>query len=406
MSTLANILVARSMIYFLCNRELEITQLIGSYDLLNHPPEHYVGLCLLAVFPELIGNEDVLEEILAGRRKALDIPLINRTTPDGDELYFSFLVVPRYAADGRVMGMLLLAQDMTELGQLQQQLAQHRNELWLLKEQLSERNQSLAAANRELQRLDELKSAFVSITAHELRTPLTSILGFLEMLQDGDFGGMPDGQKQILATVSSSATRLLDTVNTMLDLTRIETGRLDLVLKPTDLEALVRGVITELQPQTTQRTQRITLGVTPTVPLALADRHRIAQVVYNLVENASKYSPHESEIAITIRPDYEQQMLILAVKDQGVGISAEEQKRLFAPFYRTSTVRRGGISGIGLGLHIAQSLVRLHGGHIWVDSAENEGSTFLLSLPLYLIDSTSEAPQISVPPTSTTPPPL
>jgi signal transduction histidine kinase len=280
------------------------------------------------------------------------------------------------------VGLLHLEQDVTETGNLEQQLNQRRNELRLLQEQLTRQNLQLEAANAELQRLDELKSQFVSIAAHELRSPLTAVVGYVELLLDEDFGPLNPRQREFVQNAQEAGERLLALTGDLLDVTRIETGRVDLVLQPTDLAGVIETVVTELRPRLEAKEQELVLDLDPDLPLALCDRVRTGQIIGNLLGNAIKYTPDGGRIAITVVLARQESHLEVSLADNGVGISAHDQEKLFDRFYRAESATLSGASGAGLGLHIARSLVELHGERIWVESAPGKGSTFFFTLPV------------------------
>jgi signal transduction histidine kinase len=273
-------------------------------------------------------------------------------------------------------------EDVTEMGKIDQQLAQQRNELRLLRDQLARRNLELAAANAELQRLDELKSLFVSIAAHELRTPLTSAVGYVEILLEEDPDSLTERQREFLEIVQSSHQRLLKITRDLLDITRIEAGRVDLVLQPAALSGLVEAVAAEFRPQLQAKDQRLALCVAPDLSPALCDEARTAQVIGNLLSNASKYTPEGGLITITAATVAEDGFLQVSVSDTGVGISTEDQAKLFNRFFRAKSASLTEASGAGLGLHITRALVELHGGRIWLESELGKGSTFHVTFPI------------------------
>ena len=265
---------------------------------------------------------------------------------------------------------------------MQQQLSQHRNELRLAQEQLARQNLDLAAANAELRRLDELKSNFVAVAAHELRSPLAVIQGYVEMLADEDVGPLSEGQRVYLGAIQKSTQRLLHITSSLLDVTRIEAGRMDLVLQPTDLPALVWAAAAEFQTQLTAKRQCLTLHHAPALPPALCDPTRASQIVGNLVSNAIKYTPEQGHIRIAVQAAAEEGFLQVSVADDGIGIASGDQDKLFDRFFRAASAAQIGVGGTGLGLYITRSLVELHGGRIWVSSEPGTGSTFYVTFPI------------------------
>jgi len=270
----------------------------------------------------------------------------------------------------------------TEMGSLKQHLAQQRNELRLLRDKLTRQNLELEAAITELQELDELKSRFVSVAAHELRTPLTSIIGFLEMLLDEEMNPLATDQREYLEIVQHSTNRMLNIVTNLLDITRIEAGRIELALQPADLPALIQAAATEFKPQLEAKAKRLSLHAAPNLPPALCDKNRATQIIGNLLSNAAKYTPRGSRISINTSPAKEEGFLEISVIDKGIGISSQDKDKIFSRFFRTQSATAIGASGAGLGLYITRCLVELHGGRIWFESELGQGSTFHVTFPI------------------------
>ncbi len=341
-----------------------------------------VGQHLVEAVPELVGSEAILADLLAGRLPRFQLPWVNREQPDGSLAYLTIILLPFHNKAGEITGLLLVLHDVTEMGTLERCITQQRNELRLLEEELRRQNAKLEAHNAELRRLDEMKSAFFSVAAHELRTPLAAIRGYLELLLDGEAGPLAGQQAEYLHIVDSSAQRLLHLSNQLLDSTRIETGRLDLVLQHTDLVELLHNVILEFGLRFTAKSQRIVEHAAADLPACLCDVNRATQIMGNLLDNASKYSPPNSTITVTLQRADEDGFVQLAVQDEGIGIAPEEIDVLFTPFYRGPGARQISASGVGLGLHIASSLVELHGGRLWFESVPGAGSTFYATFPI------------------------
>lgn len=376
------ILLDRKVAYVIADRHLRVKEVGGALAVLPGDSECWLGRPLLDLAPELVGSEPALADILTGELPRLELAWINRETAEGQILYLTLVDLPYHDAEGQIVGLLHLVEDCTEAGALKQHLSQSRNELRLAQEQLARQNLELATANAELRRLDDLKSTFVSVAAHELRTPLAAIQGYVEMLVDEDLGPLSNGQREYLAIAQNSTQRLLHITSSLLDVTRIEAGRVDLVLQPTDLSALVQRVAAEYEPHVTARAQCLTLYHTPELPPALCDPTRTSQIVGNLLSNAIKYSPRNGCIHIAVAPAPEEGFLQLSVTDNGVGIAPEDQDKLFRRFFRAASATQTGASGAGLGLYITRSLVELHGGRIWLESESGKGSTFYVTLPI------------------------
>jgi signal transduction histidine kinase len=376
------ILLDRRIAYLVTNRDLEVVEASGAVDILCTGDEACLGRSLPDLVPELVGGEAILADILAGELARFELAWVNQEMAEGQAAYLTMVDLPHRDQDGQITGLIHLVEDVTEMGTLEQRLAQQRNELRLLQDQLTRQNLDLAAANAELRRLDEMKSVFVSVAAHELRTPLAPIGGYVEMLLDEDFGPITGDQRKRLEVVNRNVYRLLTITNSLLDVTRIEAGRVELVLRPTDLPALVQSVAADYMSQLEAKAQRLELDVAPDLPPALCDKTRAAQVFGNLLSNASKYTPHEGLIRVSLARAGGEGFLQVAVADDGVGIPLEDQPKLFTRFFRAQSSVQTEASGTGLGLYITRSLVELHGGRIWFESELGRGSTFYVTFPV------------------------
>ncbi|MDQ2951719.1 MAG: ATP-binding protein [Chloroflexota bacterium] len=240
-------------------------------------------------------------------------------------------------------------------------------------------------AMEQLERLNRAKSEFVSIVSHEFRTPLTGIQGFSEMMRDEDLS-MPE-MKEYSADINKDAMRLTRMINEMLDLDRMESGRMTLHREPTDVNALVSDAAARVRPNAPGHP--ITLELEPGLPSLSADHDRLMQVVANLLSNAVKYSPTGGEIMVTTALDG--QGIQLSVADHGIGIPPEKLEDVWERYSRIETDKTRGIQGTGLGLPIVRLIVTMHGGRTWAESAIGRGSTFHVSLPLAATSQAVEA---------------
>jgi signal transduction histidine kinase len=259
-------------------------------------------------------------------------------------------------------------------------------------------NQRLAEEVREQVRIQaealRAKREFLSIVSHELRTPITPIMGFVDLLLLGEGGELTDEHHYLLQSIKSNTLRLTRLVDDLLEIGRIETNKVQLHFAPTDLRAMLTEVGRLLEPERVRKAMTLTYQIADGMPLVEADSKRIEQVLINLLSNAIKYTyPHGQ---ITIRAFQQSDKYIeVHVEDTGVGISPEQQQRLFVPFYRADNPLRDKVRGSGLGLSIARSFVELHGGTMWVQSNVGVGSVFAFTLPIkqqrpaYAIDAVS-----------------
>lgn len=238
--------------------------------------------------------------------------------------------------------------------------------------------------------LDRMKSEFVSVVSHELRTPLTSILGYTELLQAREFP--MHERRELVDTVWRQATHLSNLVEDLLNVSRIDAGRITLTRWVLSLGQLVKELTAQLNKALDQSRHRLLLDVSDRLPPVYADRDRLRQILGNLLSNAIKYSPEGGEIVLhadvlrtppaSAPPLPQEPAMLITVHDPGIGIPADELSRIFERFYRVDNSNTRRIGGSGLGLAITQALVELHGGRIWVESTPGEGSTFYLTLPL------------------------
>lgn len=228
-------------------------------------------------------------------------------------------------------------------------------------------------------RLERLKSEFVATASHELRSPLTSIKGFVELLAaTGD--ELNDRQREFVEIIELSTNRLVDLVNDLLDVARVEAGRVEIHRRPTDMTDALAEVATLIRPRIDEKAQRLELDVAQDLPLAMADPARVRQILTNLVTNAHLYTEPGGSIAISLHATAH--YVVCEVSDSGRGMTAEEIEHAFDRFYRG----RGEGShphppGTGLGLAIVRSLVELHGGTVTIESAPGEGTRFVVRLP-------------------------
>lgn len=244
--------------------------------------------------------------------------------------------------------------------------------------------EELKRINEALKEAERLKDEFIGIAAHELRNPLAALMGFASMLtyQSASNRGpaLADWQREALSEIEQATARLDKLTEDLLDVTRLQAGRLVLSLSPTGLVDLVRQQV-RLAQMTTQR-HVISFETMHSELLAEVDRGRIEQVVSNLLSNAIKYSPQGGSIVVALRREGEHSFALLQVADQGIGIPMEQQGKLFGRFVRAENARTTEITGTGLGLYLSRELIKQHGGQLWFESVEGAGSTFFLRLPL------------------------
>lgn len=243
--------------------------------------------------------------------------------------------------------------------------------------------QGVVTVLRDITREREIaqaKSDFVSIVAHELRTPMTSIKGYADLLLNGAAGAVSQTQMQFLQVIRNNVERLATLVNDLLDISRIEAGRVKFNIRPLNMSEVAQEVVEALQGEIVRRNLTLELDIPPHLPPVKGDYDRIVQVLTNLVSNAYKYTPPGGRITLSLHPvDGEIQV---DVSDTGIGIAPQDVDRVFERFYRADHELVRAQAGTGLGLPIAKSIVEMLGGRIWVKSQLGKGSTFSFSLPL------------------------
>lgn len=249
----------------------------------------------------------------------------------------------------------------------------------LQEEQLRRKNAELEEQNRRVSEVNRLKTEFVSLVSHELRTPLTSIAGYVALLSEGRVGAVAAEQREYLAIVEHNVDRLITLIDDLLDISRIEAGKVTLRRTTLALLPLIQAVASLLRPELDAKGQRLSLDLSPTLPPVMGDAERLTQILTNLISNAYKYTPAGGSISITARQ--EDDWVRLDVRDTGIGLSPDDQAQLFIPFFRAQHRATQAVVGTGLGLAITRLLVELHGGEIIVTSALGQGSTFSVTLP-------------------------
>jgi signal transduction histidine kinase len=257
---------------------------------------------------------------------------------------------------------------------LEKQQAQQR-----LEEELRRHNEELEEQNRRIEELNRLKSEFVSLVSHELRTPLTAIIGYLDLLAENVGDQAAAQQRQIVSIIQNNADRLVRLIDELLDLSHIESGTVELRVTVVDISALITEVVKLLQPQIDARGQRLSLDLAQASPLVQGDAERIRQILINLLSNAHKYTPSGGHIWVSTAD--EAGRVRIDVRDNGVGLSGDEQAQVFNKFFRAREPATQGVGGTGLGLAITRLLVEMQGGQITVMSTLGQGSTFSFTLP-------------------------
>jgi signal transduction histidine kinase/CheY-like chemotaxis protein len=247
---------------------------------------------------------------------------------------------------------------------------------------IEEQNHELEDANVQINEVSRLKSEFLANMSHELRTPLNSILGFSEILKDNLAGALSDEQRvECLEAIHASGEHLLQLINDVLDMSKIEAGRMDLVLEEFAVDSSIREVITVVKSLAGRKNIELSIATEPEDLVVYADKGKFKQVIYNLLSNAIKFTPESGSVFVDTKVREQAGDMLVTVTDTGVGISAEHIDKIWGEFYMVQGEHQTQ-KGTGLGLALVRKLVELHGGQIDVFSEEDKGSTFSFTMPL------------------------
>ena len=233
----------------------------------------------------------------------------------------------------------------------------------------------------EMRELDKSKTEMMATLNHEMRTPLTSVLGYLELVRDGEGGTVPPKADEMLGAVEHSARRLHSIVDEMLLLTRLDSHGLDVQMEVLDAALLVSHVVEQLAPVAEGRQVELRFEVNSVASVVLADRTRLEHALTTIVENAIKFTPNGGSVVVSLTERPHTRPTVITVTDTGMGVPPDDLPHLFERFYRASNALQSVVTGSGLGLAIAKGIVELHGGRIRAESTLGEGTTMIVSLP-------------------------
>ena len=255
-----------------------------------------------------------------------------------------------------------------------------REEIEKLTVNLQITTKDLKRVNKELKKLDKAKSEFLSIASHQLRTPLTVIKGYVSMMLENNFGQVPKLIKDNLNKVYLSNERLISLVESLLNLSRIESGHLEFNIKPADLAEITKSIVEGFKQKVSQKNLKLEFLPATNIPQVLVDAQKIKEVISNLIDNSIKYTKTGG---IIIGLHQESQSVVFSCQDTGIGVLPEDLPRLFEKFVRGKGMMQVYTEGTGLGLYFARMVIENMGGRIWVESAgQDQGSKFSFSLPI------------------------
>jgi PAS domain S-box-containing protein len=314
-------------------------------ELLGYSRDELIGRLVLELYADTpsgkVKAQRVFKRFLAGKEVREEELEMHRA--DGSKVWICLSVRPIRDKEGRVIASRSAVVDMTE----------HK-------------------------KLDQLKDDFIGLVSHELRSPMTVITGAINTLLTEAERLSPEETRQLLKDAAVESELLSHLLANLLELSRAQAERLVLHAEAIDVKRVIQDAIEGVKRQSS--VHKFILSIPRKLPPLYADPLRLERILYNLMENAVKYSPQGGKIRVSVKP--EKRHLLIGVSDQGIGISPAEQSKLFAPFQRLGEFRPEGVRGVGLGLLVCRRLVEAHGGRIWVESKLGRGSTFFFTLPL------------------------
>lgn len=273
--------------------------------------------------------------------------------------------------------------------------AELESERALLARRVEERTADLSTANAELARAARMKDEFLASISHELRTPLNAILGISEALQEEVYGPLNKNQAQSLGSIEESGRHLLSLINDILDLSKMEAGKLDLEIRPISVESVCHASLRLIKQNAHNKKLKVHSAIDTSVNTIQADERRVKQILVNLLSNAVKFTLEEGEIGLEVTGDKKNKLAHFTVWDNGIGIAEEDISRLFRPFVQLDSRLSREYAGTGLGLSLVYKMVELHGGSVSVESELGKGTRFTFSLPWqetgFFVDPTEEA---------------
>ena len=292
--------------------------------------------------------------------------------------WFNITADPIWDKSGELSGAVYIMTDITESKQAEEALKHYSEEL---EERVKERTQEFEKAKAIAESASKAKSEFLANMSHELRTPLNSIIGFSEVMEDQLYGSLNEKQQLYTGNILTSARHLLNLINDILDLAKVEAGRFTLELEQVAIREMLKSTIIMIKEEAMRHSLKLDLEIAPEAEIVIeADERKLKQIMFNLLSNAVKFTRKGGLISVAVKKINEN--IEISVKDTGIGIKPEDIQKLFKEFTQLESVYTKKYGGTGLGLALSKKLIELHGGKIWVESEYGRGSKFTFTVPV------------------------
>ena len=276
----------------------------------------------------------------------------------------------------------LFKDEITVLSENFNTMTSELNELYTsLEQRVEQRTQELAVARDEAVLANKSKAEFVSFVSHELKLPMTSIKGYSDLMLAGATGPLNQNQINFLTTIHNNVNRMATLVSDLVDITRIEGGNIRIEPRAVPVWEVADEVVNLTRTQIEDKKQTVSLDIPQSLPRAYCDRNRLSQILTNLVSNANKYTPEGG--TVNVQASQANGMIQIKVQDNGLGMTPDDQEKLFSKFFRSADDKVREAPGTGLGLSITKNLIELQGGRIWFESEFRKGTTFYFTMPIH-----------------------
>ncbi len=338
----------------------------------------FIGLNILQYTKDMFTNEDLDEIEQTIKRGEQWRGEFQNQRADGETFWSSLSISPVMDEHQNITHLLGIIEDVTARKEAELKLIQLNAEL---EDRVKQRTEELHSANLSLEKASKLKDEFLASMSHELRTPLTGVLGLSEALQKGIYGPLNDKQLNILFTIEEGGRHLLNLINDILDLSKIEAGKTELQYSLADASEICQSSLRMVKQIAVTRNQTLTFTQSQPDLLIYVDPRRIKQILVNLLGNAVKFTPENGNIGLEVSADEEKDLVNFTVWDSGIGIEEKNIDKLFQPFIQLDSSLSRSYTGTGLGLSLVKRLTELHGGTVTVISKPGKGSRFIVSIP-------------------------